>query len=197
MKILVIATKNRGKLAEFKELLGEWPLEIKSLLDFPKIEICEKGSTFEENAALKARIVAGETGFAAVGDDSGLEVKALGGRPGIYTARYAGPDATDEENIQKLLFEMKDLPREQRQARFVCSLALAFPDGKIFIESGLLEGFIDFEPKGANGFGYDPVFYLPGYGKTLAQIPEEEKNRISHRAKAVEKIKKYLSLYTG
>jgi XTP/dITP diphosphohydrolase len=189
MKKLVIATKNKGKLTEFKRMLGEWPVEILSLLDFPKINIIENGSSFEENAIIKAKTVCEATGHAALADDSGLEVDALGGRPGIYTARYAGPNATDEENIKKLLSEMKDIPWEKRQARFVCSLALYFPDGKVHVANGYLEGIIDLEPKGDGGFGYDPVFYLPTYGKTIAQIPKDEKNKISHRAKALQKLK--------
>jgi XTP/dITP diphosphohydrolase len=192
MNTLVIATKNAGKLSEFKQMLGELPYRILSLTDFPYIEINEHGKSFDENALIKAKTVATHTGFAALGDDSGLEVKALGGRPGIYTARYAGEDASDKDNIKKLLSEMKDVPWERRQARFVCSLALVFPEGRIFIEHGFCEGIIATKPRGKHGFGYDPIFYLPGYDKTMAELPDQEKNKISHRAMAAQKIKMHL-----
>lgn len=192
MKTLVIATKNAGKLNEFKQMLGELPYRIVSLADFPKIEIREDGRTYDENALIKASIVAAKTGLPALGDDSGLEVEALGGKPGIHTARYAGEGASDEDNIKKLLSEMENVPWEKRQARFVCSLALVFPAGASFVESGFCSGMIARKPCGVHGFGYDPVFYIPEYGRTMAELPDDEKNRISHRARAVEKIKKHL-----
>lgn len=192
MDTLVIATKNPGKMLEFKELLGDIPYEIVSLKDFPPIQIEESGKSFEENAMIKAKAVAAATGLTALGDDSGLEVKALGGKPGIYTTRYAGEGATDIEKIKKLLRELKDVPWEQRQARFVCSLALAFPEGETFIEHGFCEGLIATELRGEHGFGYDPIFYLPQYGMTFAELDHTEKNKISHRAQAAKKIKIHL-----
>lgn len=192
MNTLVISTKNEGKLREFKQMLGKLPYRILSLADFLGIGIIENGRSFDENALIKAKAVAQNTGFIALGDDSGLEVEALGGKPGIYTARYAGEGARDEDNIRKLLSEMENVPWEKRRARFVCSLALVFPEGKIFIERGFCKGIIATKPGGEHGFGYDPVFYLPEYGKTMAELPDRDKNRISHRARAVEKIKKHL-----
>ncbi|MDI3481537.1 MAG: XTP/dITP diphosphohydrolase [Tepidanaerobacteraceae bacterium] len=192
MKTIVIATKNPGKLLEFKQMLGQLPYRIVSLADFPEINICEDGKSFDENALIKARTVAEKTGLLALGDDSGLEVEALGGKPGIFTARYAGENASDEENIKKLLSEMENVPWEKRGAHFVCSLALAFPDGRIFIERGFCSGIIALKPRGEYGFGYDPIFYLPAYNKTMAELSDSEKNRISHRARALERIKMYL-----
>ncbi len=195
MSTLVIATKNDGKYSEFKKMLGPTSFEIKSLQNFPNIEIRETGSSFDENALMKAKVVAKRVGLPAMADDSGLEVQALKGEPGIFTARYAGQHAADEDNIKKLLNKLRDVPSDQRQARFVCSLALVFPDGKIFLKKGILEGFITLKPRGTEGFGYDPVFFVPALGKTLSEVSADEKNRISHRAKALEKIKKYLFMY--
>lgn len=192
MNTLVISTKNAGKLREFKQMLGELPYRILSLADFPGIQIAENGRSFDENALIKARAVARRTGFIALGDDSGLEVEALGGKPGIHTARYAGERAQDKDNIKKLLSDMENVPWERRQARFVCSLALVFPEGGVFIERGFCKGIIATKPEGEHGFGYDPVFYLPEYDKTMAELPDHEKNSISHRARAVEKIKMHL-----
>ena len=195
MSTLVIATKNEGKYSEFKKMLGPTSFEIKSLQNFPNIEIRETGSSFDENALMKAKVVAKRVGLPAMADDSGLEVQALKGEPGIFTARYAGQHAADEDNIKKLLNKLRDVPSDQRQARFVCSLALVFPDGKIFLKKGILEGFITLKPRGTEGFGYDPVFFVPALGKTLSEVSADEKNRISHRAKALEKIKKHLFMY--
>jgi len=191
-KTIVVATKNMGKLAEFAQMMKDLPYRVISLLEFPQINIEESGKSFDENAVIKASITSRETGLIALGDDSGLEVKALNGEPGIYTARYAGPGATDQQNIDKLLKKMKDVPAGERHARFICSLSLAFPDGRVVVERGYLEGEIAFERRGFHGFGYDPIFYLPQYGMCLAELSEEEKNRISHRSAAFEKIKKYL-----
>jgi len=191
-KTIVVATRNPGKLAEFEQMMRGLPYRVISLINFQQIKIEESGRSFDENAVIKASITARETGFMALGDDSGLEVKALNGEPGIYTARYAGPEASDQQNIDKLLEKMKDVPAGERQARFVCSLSLAFPDGRVIVERGYLEGEIAFERRGFHGFGYDPVFYLPQYGMCLAELSEEEKNKISHRSAAFEKIKKYL-----
>ncbi|KXG78022.1 dITP/XTP pyrophosphatase [Fervidicola ferrireducens] len=192
MRSIVVATKNRGKLKEFKVMLSDIPVDILSLCDFPDIEVEENGKTFDENALIKAKKVVQLTGTAALSDDSGLEVEALGGRPGVHTARFAGPGAGDRENIEKLLKELDGVPAEKRKARFVCCLCFALPDGRIFIEHGYLEGFITFEPKGTMGFGYDPVFFVPELGKTLAEATLEEKNAVSHRARAMQKMKKHL-----
>jgi len=193
MNTLVVATKNHGKLLEFKEMLEPTQFKIVSLVDFPHIEIKETGSTFDENALLKASTVCQKTGLPALADDSGLEVDVLNGEPGVFTARYAGEHATDEENINKLLRNLEGVPIEKRQARFVCSLALIFPDGQVFLERGILEGLIAMSPRGNKGFGYDPIFIVPELDKTLAEISAAEKNKISHRAKALAKIKKHLS----
>lgn len=195
MGTLVIATKNKGKYLELKKMLGDISFTLLSLEAFPHIEIKETGTSFDENALIKARVTAKETGLPALADDSGLEVNALKGEPGIFTARYAGEHATDEDNIKKLLERLKNVPLDKRQARFMCSLALAFPDGKIFLEHGILEGFIALRPCGIEGFGYDPVFFVPDLGRTLSEISIDEKNRISHRAKALEKMKKHLDMY--
>lgn len=192
---LVIATKNSGKYSEFKKMLGRTAFDIISQSDFPQIEINETGSSFDENALIKANAVAKNAGLPALADDSGLEVQALKGEPGIFTARYAGQHATDEDNIEKLLEKLRDVPSDKRQARFVCSLALVFPGGKTFLEQGVLEGFITFEPQGTKGFGFDPIFFVPALGKTLSEVCADEKNRISHRAKALAKIKKHLFMY--
>jgi len=189
---LVIATSNKGKLEEFKQMLSDTPLEILSLLDFPGIKIVENGNSFEENAVIKAVETAKKTGLPSLGDDSGLEVKFLGGKPGIFTARYAGENATSEDNIKKLLSELEGVPFEEREAQFVCFLCFALPNGKYYIEKGNLKGFITFEPVGKNGFGYDPVFYVPELGKTLAEADSETKNRISHRGRALEKIRRHI-----
>lgn len=189
MRSIVVATKNRGKLKEFKVMLSDIPVDILSLCDFPDIEVEENGKTFDENALIKAKKVVQLTGTAALSDDSGLEVEALEGRPGVHTARFSGPFASDRENIEKLLNELKGVPAEKRKARFVCCLCFVLPDGRIFIEHGYLEGFITFEPRGTMGFGYDPVFFVPELGKTLAEATLEEKNAVSHRARAMEKMK--------
>ena len=189
---LLLATKNRGKIKEIIRLLKGQRVEVLTLDDFPGISLPkEDRSTFKGNALKKAR-VAGETGLAAISDDSGLCVDALGGRPGVLSARYAGDNATDEENLAKLLLEMKDVPEGKRTASFVCVIALVLPSGKEKTFEGRLEGVIAAKPKGRGGFGYDPVFFLPGKNKTLAELKPEEKNLLSHRGAALEKLKKDL-----
>lgn len=192
MKTVIIATNNPGKFKEFRELFNGLPYRLLSLKDFPHIDIVEDGSTFDENAIIKAKAVAENTGHWAMADDSGLEVLALDGKPGVYSARYAGEKATDEENLQKLLKEMEGIPWQQRQARFACSLALAGPGGELTVVQGFLEGYIDTEARGEHGFGYDPAFFLPDFGFTLGQIGQAEKNHLSHRARAFEKMKEHL-----
>lgn len=189
---IVIATKNQGKYIEFKKMFGYTDFVILSLRNFPNIKPEETGLSFNDNALIKAKTVADKTGLPAIGDDSGLEVQALNGEPGIFSARYAGKNATDKENMDKLLYKLSGVALSKRQARFVCSLALVFPDGKTFLEQGILDGIIMLKPRGVKGFGYDPIFFVPELNKTLSQISQDEKNRISHRGKALEKIKKYL-----
>ncbi len=188
---IVLATGNKGKVKEFEGLLHGIAGRIIGLGDLESPpEVVEDGETFMENALKKARTIAKYSGKPALADDSGLAVDALGGRPGVYSARYSGEDATDEKNIDKLLGELGDA--EHRSARFVCFLALVTPDGKETVVSGKCEGVILTEPRGSGGFGYDPVFYLPEYGKTMAEIPADLKNRISHRAHAAEKLVRIL-----
>ena len=184
---LVLATKNNGKISEFRELFNHSDVEIKTLDDFGPIPpVIEDGDTFEENAVKKARFTARVLGIPALADDSGLAVEALGGAPGVYSSRYAGENADDESNNRKLLKEMNGV--EDRAARFMCVLAIAVPRGPALIYEGACEGTIVETPKGEQGFGYDPLFYYPPLGKTFAQLTGEEKNRISHRGKAISEL---------
>ena len=193
---LVIATRNTGKLNEIKEILAPLDWEILSLQDFPGIpETIEDGATFAENAAKKAREVARQTGRLSIADDSGLVVDALQGRPGVFSSRYGGETATDEERVQKLLAEMAGIPMGQRQAAFLCTIAVATPNGEVEVLEGECRGLIAFAPRGEHGFGYDPIFFLPELGKTMAEIDPEVKNRISHRARALEKLKVVLTRF--
>lgn len=188
---IVVATHNKGKM---KEILS---FDIPSILftsleQYPTIgDIKETGSTFKDNALIKARHVCHVTGLPALADDSGLVVDALNGEPGVYSARY-GNMKTDEERYTLLLQKMNNVPHDKRQARFVCVMALVFPDGREYIKEGVCGGVIAKEPAGDNGFGYDPVFYIPELGKTMAQLPLDVKNAISHRARALQKIKSLL-----
>ena len=182
---LCVATTNQGKQREFTELLGDWPGEIVCPHDIGlDIEVEETGASFAEIAAQKARAYAQATGLPALADDSGLEVDALGGAPGIYSARYAGPGSSDEDRYRKLLSELGERSFEDRTARFRCAVAIAQPDGRVDVAEGTCEGVITFGPRGENGFGYDPVFYIPERGCTMAQLPAATKNQISHRARA-------------
>lgn len=181
---LVLATGNPGKLSELAALLGGFSCDIKGLRDFGPIPPCaETGATFEDNAVLKARFTARVLGFPALADDSGLVVKALDGAPGVRSARFAGPRATDEENVRRLLEAMKGV--KDREASFQCILALAVPRGPALLYEGTCTGWITEEPAGTDGFGYDPVFFYPPLQKTFAQLSREEKNRVSHRGKAL------------
>lgn len=198
---IVVATRNAGKLKEIQAILSPLPVRLLSLKDFPDIpEIPEDGSTFAENAGQKARTVARLTGRLAIADDSGLTVDALQGRPGVYSSRYAGDQATDEDRYRKLLKEMEAVPEGKRQGAFVCAVAVASPEGKEEVVQSEIRGSISFGPRGSHGFGYDPVFFIPDFGKTVAEIEPELKNRISHRARALEMLKrvlpKYLSPYS-
>jgi XTP/dITP diphosphohydrolase len=192
-KEVVIATRNLKKLEEIKKILSPLSLNLLSLKDFSNIpELLEEGKTFAQNAMSKAQTTARLTGRLAIADDSGLTVKALRGRPGVFSSRYAGEGSTDRDRIRKLLCEMADVPAGERQAAFVCVIAVALPEGKIETVEGNCEGQITFHPRGNYGFGYDPVFLLPEFGKTMAELEPAEKNRISHRAKALEKLKTIL-----
>lgn len=187
---LVLATNNKGKIKEFKSLAADQELEceILSLADFPQMpELIEDGRSFKENAAKKAVSTAQATGMTAVADDSGLEVDHLGGAPGIHSSRFGGEIGNDDRNIEKLLFLMEGVPWEQRTARFKCVIAVVTVQMETYFTEGVCEGVIAEEPAGEEGFGYDPVFFLPEYNKTMAQLSPELKNQISHRAKAFQK----------
>lgn len=190
---LMVATTNKGKLKEIKRLLADTGIVVKSLDEIAGLpEIVEDGDTFEANAQKKALTVARHCGCLTLADDSGLAVKALQGEPGVYSARYAGPGASDSDNNRKLLSVMTGLPREQREAAFHCAMALCEPSGACRVFQGRLQGLILEEPRGSGGFGYDPLFLVPEYGKALAEIPLEIKNRISHRGEALRKTLEYL-----
>ena len=188
---VVIATNNAHKLEEIGSILEDFDYNIYSLkdVDLDGIEIIENGKTFEHNALIKARTIAKKTQMITIADDSGLEVDAIGKKPGIYSARFAGENATDEQNREKLLKMMKSIPSSQRSARFVSAIAVVFPDGKEFVVRGTCEGNIAFEEKGSNGFGYDNLFIVNKYNKTFAEMPATIKNAISHRANALDKMK--------
>jgi len=187
-QLLVLATRNPGKTREIRGLLEGFPIEIRNLDDFgPTPDIEEDGDTFDENAFKKASFTAKVLGLPALADDSGLEVEALGGAPGVHSARYAGPSSTDDEKIAKLLQEMEG--KENRSAAFMCVISIAVPSGVALTYEGRCEGLIAEAPAGENGFGYDPVFYYPPLKKTFAQLSAEEKNRVSHRGKALEELR--------
>ncbi len=197
-RVLVAATRNRGKLAEINEILDSEGLEITGLDEFPEVgEIPEEGNTFEENALAKAGAVVEATGRPAIADDSGLEVDALGGTPGVHSARFAGPEASDAENNAKLLKMLKEVPDDERSARFVCTIALLTPEGISEVVRGECEGVILRELRGDKGFGYDPLFYHPPSGKTFAEMSAGEKNRLSHRSRALEALKDVLPRLLG
>jgi XTP/dITP diphosphohydrolase len=190
---LVLATRNRHKGAELATLLADLPIRIHMMDEFPEVpDVVEDGATCEANAIKKARAVSEATGLLTVADDTGLEVDALGGHPGVYAARYAGLQATYEDNWRKLLQEMAGVPRPRRTAHFLTVAAVASPFESVEVTTGRLDGLITEEPAGARGFGYDPVFYVPELGKTLAELSGEEKNRISHRAKAFAQVRNLL-----
>ena len=191
--IVVLATRNRHKVQEIQALLADLPINLLSLADFPDLpEVIEDGSTCQENAVKKARETAAGTGHWALADDTGLEVAALGGRPGVYAARYAGEGATYAENCEKLLDELKHIPVERRSARFLTVMALADPKGQIEVVEGELQGQISEQFYGSQGFGYDPVFYVPKAHKTLAEMTLTEKNEMSHRGQALRLAKDLL-----
>lgn len=190
---VVLATRNEHKGQELKALLDGEGLIIRTLAEFPDApDVVEDGVTCEANAIKKAREIARHTGLPAIADDTGLEVTALGGRPGVYAARYAGEGATYKDNCAKLLRELDGVPREQRRARFVTVAAIALPTGQSAVVEGSLEGSITEREMGSHGFGYDPIFFVPESGKTLAEMSPAEKNRISHRARAFGKAKELI-----
>ncbi len=191
---LVLATTNRHKAAELQALLSDVGVRIRTLAEFPDApEVVEDGTTCEANAIKKATAIANHTGLPAMADDTGLMVEALGGRPGVYAARYAGEQATYEDNCRKLLGELQGVPVAKRGARFVTVVAFVpRPGVQAQVVEGALDGVIAEQPAGTHGFGYDPVFVVPELGKTLAQLTSEEKNRISHRARALAKVREIL-----
>ena len=196
-QLLVIATRNRKKVEEIRRILEGVPVELLSLDDFPGCpEVAEDADTFEGNAVKKAKTVASFTGKPSVADDSGLEVYALKGAPGILSARYAGTGADDKKNLGKLLAELRGTEESRRGGRFVCVIALAFPNGRVETFHGVAEGWIGTEPKGFNGFGYDPVFYPRGHHTTFAEMSADEKDALSHRGIALRKLRSYLSSVT-
>jgi len=195
MSCLVVATKNAGKLREIREILGS-EYRLRSLADFPDVgEIVEDGRTFEANAIKKALVVACHTGHVSLADDSGLEVDALDGAPGVYSARFAGENATDEQNNRKLLKLLEDTPDAERTARFRCVIAVGAPDGSAQTAEGTAEGRILHSPRGKGGFGYDPLFLVSGIRRTFAELSPEEKNRLSHRGKALQAAVPMLSRF--
>ena len=188
---IVLATRNRGKLRELKKMLqtADPTIQVLGLDSFPHIgPIEEPGATFVENAVHKASTVCQSTGLPSLADDSGLEVDALEGRPGVYSARFSGPGATDAENNRKLLSAMQEVPRESRTGRFRCVLSACLPGGRHLTVEGIWEGWIAGEPRGTNGFGYDPLFVDQATGRTAAEMPEAEKNAGSHRARALQRF---------
>jgi XTP/dITP diphosphohydrolase len=195
---LVLATNNTGKVKEYRSLLEGIPFDLvtpKELGITMKVE--ETGDTYRENARLKACALAAQSGLLTLADDSGIEVDALHGAPGVISARYAGENASDAERVSFLLYQLKDVPQEKRTARFYCVIAVAHPDGKVDFCDGECKGLITLKPCGANGFGFDPVFYLPEFGKTMAELPAGVKNQISHRAGAAQKVKMLLLKMAG
>jgi XTP/dITP diphosphohydrolase len=198
MREVVVATNNRHKVEEISSILKGLPVRLIPLSDYPDApELKEEGATYAENAVHKALTVARFTGKWALADDTGLEVDALDGRPGLYSARFAGEGATFSDNKRKLLRLMDSVPTEKRTAAFRTVLALVGPSGESQVVEGVLHGRIAEKEQGTGGFGYDALFYLPEQGKTYAELTAEEKNRISHRARAVQKIREYLQKTVG
>lgn len=188
---MILASQNKHKLEEIKEIMKELDIEILSMdeVNLEKLEIVEDGETFQENSMKKAITVMEKTGMISIADDSGLEVDYLDGKPGVYSARFAGENASDDDNNKKLLHMLKGIDLDQRKSRFVSVISVAFPEGKRISVRGECEGVIGFEERGSQGFGYDPLFIVLEYNKTFAELGSEIKNKISHRAKALEKLK--------
>jgi len=195
---LLLATNNKGKVREYRHLLHDLPYELVTLAEQNiTTVVAETGQSLEDNARLKATALAKESRLITLADDSGLEVDALGGEPGPLSARYAGEDASDKERVRYLLARLEGVPWEKRKARFRCVIALAKPDGQVELCQGERRGYITFAPKGEQGFGYDPVFYLPELDKTMAELSLEIKNQVSHRGQAARQVQQKLERLTG
>lgn len=198
MDKIIFATGNEGKMKEIRLLLEDLGVRILSLKEAGiHLDIQENGKTFEENAVIKARTVMKETGALVLADDSGLEIDYLNGEPGVYSARYLGEDTSYRIKNQNLIDRLRGVPEEKRTARFVCVIAAVFPDGRILTTRGTIEGVIGYEERGEGGFGYDPIFWLPEYGCSTAELSMEKKNELSHRGKALSAMKKELRKALG
>lgn len=198
MQTLLLATRNQHKLDEFCAIFSDLPMKLLSLKDLQiEMEVEETGTTFVENAKLKANAYAQASGILTLADDSGLKIDALGGAPGILSARYLGRETSYDERFRKILEQLNGLPLDQRSARFRCAIALAEPSGYTRVVEGVIEGVIADAPRGKNGFGYDPIFFVPELGKTLAELTPEHKNRISHRARAARAARVLLEDWPG
>ena len=196
MKKVIFATGNEGKMKEIREILGDLDIELLSLKDAGiHADIVEDGKTFEENAQIKAKAICDLTGEIVLADDSGLEIDHLNKEPGIYSARYMGEDTSYHIKNANLISRLEGVPDEKRTARFVCAIAAVLPNGEVLHSEGTIEGIIGYEEQGENGFGYDPIFYLPQYGCTTAQLEPDVKNELSHRGKALRAIKEQLRKY--
>lgn len=197
MKKIIVATGNEGKMDEIRQILQGENIQFVSLKDenLQDVEIIENGSTFEENAIIKARTISDLTGQMVLADDSGLEVDYLHGEPGIYSARYLGEDTSYDIKNNHIIDLLAGVPDDQRTARFVCAIACAFPDGRTITVRGVIEGRIGYEQKGENGFGYDPIFYVPELGCTTAELKPEDKNQISHRGRALTEMYRKMKEY--
>ena len=196
MKKIVFATGNQGKLREVKKILADLNVDIVSMKEEGiQIDVDENGTTFAENAQIKATATGAHTDAIVLADDSGLVIDALNGEPGIYSARYLGEDTSYRIKNQNLIDRLEGVPDEKRTARFVCAIAAALPDGTVLHTEGTIEGIIGYEERGENGFGYDPIFCVPKLGKTTAELTDDEKNAISHRGSALEKMKVLLREY--
>lgn len=196
MKKIILASNNQGKIKEVKQICSDINVEIISMKEAGiDVDIEENGTTFEENALIKAEAIMKLTGEITIADDSGLEVDYLGGEPGVYSARYMGHDTSYDIKNKAIIDRLEGVEEKDRTARFVCAMAAVFPDGRHFTTRGTMEGIIGYEIKGSNGFGYDPIVYLPQYQKTSAELSPEEKNKISHRGEALEKLKVQLVNY--
>jgi len=198
MSNLLLATNNQAKVREYRSLLHNLPLKLVTPVELGVTTVVDEvGETLEENAGLKATALAAESKLLAMADDSGLEVDALDGAPGILSARYAGENASDSDRINYLLAQLKAIPENQRSSRFRCVIAIATPEGKVEFCSGECAGLITLTPRGSYGFGYDPIFYLPELNKTMAELPPEIKDQLSHRGQAARKVPQTLERLTG
>ncbi|MBS6194727.1 MAG: XTP/dITP diphosphatase [Clostridiales bacterium] len=198
MKQIIFATGNVNKMKEIREILAQLPVQVVSMKEAGiEADIVEDGKTFEENAVIKAKAISQLTGEVVLADDSGLEIDYLNREPGIYSARYMGEDTSYRIKNANLIQRLEGVPDEKRTARFVCAIAAAFPDGTVITTEGTVEGIIGYEEKGENGFGYDPIFYVPAFGCTTAELSEEKKNEISHRGKALRKMAEELKERVG